>query len=217
MNNDLIIKTIFYHCKLEDKANLKLVNKMWYSNKDHIDPTEFLLNCLKYEKWDKYRQMYKYYGMDVDPTVCNNWAIRAASRQGHTEVVKLLLADPRVDPATWDNFAIIYASEYGHTDVIKLLLADPRVDPATDNNLPFRRASKNGHTEIVKLLLADPRVDPVTDDNCAIRMASSYGHAEVVKLLLADDRVNPAADDNYASENGRTDVVKLLLDYFSQK
>jgi hypothetical protein len=50
-----------------------------------------------------------------------------ASEKGHTDVVKLLLADSRVDPTADDNYAIKKASEKGHTDVVKLLLADPRV------------------------------------------------------------------------------------------
>ena len=45
-----------------------------------------------------------------------------ASENGHTEVVKLLLADPRVDPAAGNNWAIRFASENGHTEIVKLLL-----------------------------------------------------------------------------------------------
>ena len=33
----------------------------------------------------------------VDPSTSNNYAIGLASRKGHIEIVKLLLADPRVD------------------------------------------------------------------------------------------------------------------------
>ena len=39
----------------------------------------------------------------VNPSANNNFAIRWASRNGHTKVVKLLLADERVDPSANDN------------------------------------------------------------------------------------------------------------------
>ena len=48
------------------------------------------------------------------------------------------------------------------------------------------------------------------DDNYAIRMASENGHTEVVKLLLAAG-VDAKADGNYAirmaSDNGHVEVV----------
>jgi ankyrin repeat protein len=48
-----------------------------------------------------------------------------ASQNGHTEVVKLLLADKRVDPSSKNNFAIQFASRFGHTEIVKLL-SEPR-------------------------------------------------------------------------------------------
>ena len=56
--------------------------------------------------------------------------MRQASTNGHTEIVSLLLADPRVDPSADDNFAVRWASRYGRIEVVSLLLADPRFDPA---------------------------------------------------------------------------------------
>ena len=46
-----------------------------------------------------------------------NWA----SDKGHTEIVRLLLQDPRVNPADRNNKAIIWASENGHTKIVRLL------------------------------------------------------------------------------------------------
>jgi hypothetical protein len=119
----------------------------------------------------------------IDPSGDNNSAIRWASYNGHIEVVKLLLQDPRVDPSDGDNYAIRYASSNGYTEVVKLLLQDPRVDPSDRNNYAIQYASQYGHTEVVKTLLQDPRVDPSADNNYAIRWASYNGHTEVVKLL----------------------------------
>jgi len=66
----------------------------------------------------------------VDPSANRNEAIRWASVNGHSDVVKVLLADSRVDPAAYDNEAIRWASADGRTDVVKLLIADLRVDPS---------------------------------------------------------------------------------------
>ncbi|EPZ34081.1 hypothetical protein O9G_003161 [Rozella allomycis CSF55] len=67
-------------------------------------------------------------GVQTDPSADGNYAIRLAARNGHTEIVKYLLTDPRVDPSANGNYAIQWASSKGHADVVKLLLADSRVD-----------------------------------------------------------------------------------------
>ncbi|RKP18107.1 hypothetical protein ROZALSC1DRAFT_30161, partial [Rozella allomycis CSF55] len=66
-------------------------------------------------------------GVQPDPSADENYAIRVAARNGHTEIVKYLLTNPRVDPRANGNYAIQRASKYGHADVVKLLLADPRM------------------------------------------------------------------------------------------
>jgi len=43
-----------------------------------------------------------------------------SSENGDTEVVKILLADPRVSPQADDDFAIRWSSRYGHTEVVKI-------------------------------------------------------------------------------------------------
>ena len=110
-------------------------------------------------------------------------AIRFASMEGHIEVVRLLLQDPRVDPSVSNNEAILNAVSNGHTEIVRLLLQDPRVDPTDDNNWAIRDASELGHTEVVRLLLQDPRVDPSENNNYAIKAARTNGHEEIVQLL----------------------------------
>jgi ankyrin repeat protein len=147
----------------------------------------------------------------ADPTAVDNLAIQMASQKGHTEIVKLLLA-AGADPTGNDNYAIQYASRNGHTEIVKLLLK-ARADPTADNNSAIRYASENGHIEVVKLLLK-AGADPTLIDNYAIRLASQKGHTEVVKLLLKAG-ADPTANNNRAiqmtSENGHTEMVKLLL------
>jgi hypothetical protein len=141
--------------------------------------------------------------------------LAAASRNGRTAIVQLLLADSRVDPSVDEDDAIKLASARGHDSVVKLLLADPRVDPAADSSEAIRNASFNGHASVVELLLADPRVDPAADSNMAMRYAIFKDHSSVVKLLLADPRVDPSANHNEAIRNasagGHASVVELLL------
>ena len=129
-----------------------------------------------------------------------------ACQMGHIDIVRILLADPRVDPSDYDNFAIRKASQYGRFEVVKLLLADPRVDPTVYDNKAIRWASRYGRLEVVDLLLADSRVDPSDYDNKAIRWASANGHFEIVKLLLADPRVD-ASSAAYASLSDHSSVV----------
>ena len=119
-------------------------------------------------------------------------SLHSACSSGDTEVVRLLLADPRVDPTRTDNDGrtpLHYACYNGRHEVVRLLLADPRVDPARADNsgrTPLHRACSTGHHEIVRLLLADPRVDPTHTDNngwSPLHRARDNGHAEVVSLL----------------------------------
>ncbi len=150
-----------------------------------------------------------------DPSLDDNLAICWASRFGHTETLKLLLADSRVDPTVWDNLAIRWASRFGHTERVEVLLTDSRIDPTVKDNHAIRLASRFGHTETLKLLLTDSRVDPTVCDNEAIRFASHYGHTETLEVLLADSRVDPTAFDNeairWASANGHTETMEVLL------
>jgi Ankyrin repeats (3 copies) len=87
-----------------------------------------------------------------------NYAPRLAAIEGNTDIVRLLLADPRVDPSADMNYAIRWASELGRTEVVRMLLDDPRVDPSNWKQWAIRKASRNGHKEIVRLLLDLPMV-----------------------------------------------------------
>jgi hypothetical protein len=133
-------------------------------------------NISFYKKWYRYERW--------DPSCDDNFAIDSAAYNGHTEIVKLILADSRVDPSICNNWTIGIASSAGHTEVVKLLLADSRINPSADNNYAFRYASERGYIEVVKLLLADSRVNlSSVIINHSIRLAILNGHTEVVRLL----------------------------------
>jgi ankyrin repeat protein len=125
----------------------------------------------------------------VDPSAQDNCAIKWAARNGHTDVVRLLLGDSRVEPSANYNLAIRQAAQNGHTEVVELLLGDSRVDPSAQDNLAIQMAAYEGHTEVVRLLLGDSRVEPSAQNNLAIKQAAARGHTDVVELLLGDPRV----------------------------
>ncbi|KAJ3367217.1 hypothetical protein HDU91_001585 [Kappamyces sp. JEL0680] len=74
----------------------------------------------------------------LDPGDRDNFAVRAASLNGHAECVQQLLGHRLVDPCAEGNQALLWAMEKGHVHVIRLLLADDRV--ATTVPRPVRFA-----------------------------------------------------------------------------
>ena len=65
---------------------------------------------------------------DVVPYANLNAALRVSARNGHADIVKLLLdSDPRVDPSCGNQYPIRHALHNNHLPVVDLLLADPRV------------------------------------------------------------------------------------------
>jgi ankyrin repeat protein len=147
-----------------------------------------------------------------------------ASKNGHVEVVKLLLkkeADVNA-PDLSGGTPLHQASKNGHVEVIKLLLKKEADVNALNclGSTPLHRASGNRHVEVVKLLL-----DKEADVNAAnkegltpLHQASENGHVEVIKLLLDKEAdVNAANNEGstpltIASGNGHVEIVKLLLD-----
>ena len=118
----------------------------------------------------------------VDPSDGVDAAISSASEYGRTDVVKLLLQDPRVDPSAEDSNAIRWGSDKGHFTVVKLLLADARVNPSARNNAALICASEYGHFVVVKLLLQDSRVDP---SNLQVIMDLSFQHLKTDMQILS--------------------------------
>jgi ankyrin repeat protein len=80
-----------------------------------------------------------------------------ASKNGHTEVVKELLAakDIDVNQAFRGDTPLSVASYKGHTKVVKALLAAKNIDvnrASKYKGTPLDRATRNNHTEIIQLL-----------------------------------------------------------------
>lgn len=147
---------------------------------------------------------------DIDPSIHDNKVIHHAITNGHTEIVRLLLTDPRVDPTS--NNVVRIARENNYLDIVYLLVQDYRADPI-DKSTAILWATMNRHVGLVRLLLSDPLLD--LSDNEAIQYASYDGCIETVRILLEDGRLNPAINNNqaiiYATQKGHAEIVKLLL------
>jgi hypothetical protein len=102
-------------------------------------------------------------------------ALAAACREGHAEVVRLLLAHGAGTPSMED--AVI-----GHsTAVVDCLLHDGRADP----NPGLVLAARSGNRAMVDLLLSDART---TDVPAALFKATKHCHAHIVFALAIDAR-----------------------------
>ena len=62
------------------------------------------------------------------------------------------------------------------------------------NKIFIKNCSK---IETVRFLLRDSRVDPSAEDNYAIKWSSENGHTEIVKLLLESSKINNETKDFY--------------------
>jgi len=105
----------------------------------------------------------------------NNEPIQKACERGDVEIVKLLLAHPKVDPVCNTTDGKRYGSD--------------------ETNYCIRRAAKAGHIEVVKLLLKDKRVNPASRGNWALAQCLAKGDLEMCQLLLTDQTVRNSIFD----------------------
>jgi ankyrin repeat protein len=78
--------------------------------------------------------------------------IGLASKEGHLEIVKLLLKNSKPNPNEINNYAVGYASKNGHMEIVKLLLNNKKAK-LKNSDIMIKMASGNSHSEIVKILL----------------------------------------------------------------
>ncbi|KAI9348618.1 ankyrin repeat-containing domain protein [Obelidium mucronatum] len=155
----------------------------------------------------------------LNPAVNNNRLIQWSSRNGHYQVVKLLLSSypTLVDPSSVNDLALEAACSFGHVKIVKLLLTDPRVSPTCRNSAPLCFAADNGSAQVVQALLDDGRSNPAAYKNLPLRQAVKNNHIQVVQLLLNDERVDPGvgalqnAPIIEACQYGFVEITRLLL------
>ena len=151
----------------------------------------------------------------ADLSSCEGFALRAASHNGHTQVVQLLLSYPNADVSAHDHRSLRDAAGNGHERIVEMLLNHPSSCPSAADNDALVQAAANGHTGIVRMLLKCPDVDAQSRGNAAFIGACANGHLECVKLLLPV--CDPAARDNdaliCAAGNNHAAIVKVLLQH----
>lgn len=132
----------------EFKASLKQERTIVYKK---------LIECVRNNKPEDLKWLNNEYKLtDKDCRSNDNWALRLASQNGHTEIVKMLLEKGLTDEdcRSNNNWALRRASENCHTDIVRMLLENlTKEDCRSNNNYALRRASENGNTNIVKMLL----------------------------------------------------------------
>ncbi|KAJ3029080.1 UNVERIFIED_CONTAM: hypothetical protein HDU68_000207 [Siphonaria sp. JEL0065] len=152
----------------------------------------------------------------LDPSSLDNIAILQASRNSHSEIVRLLLTDSRVNPSVQRNKALVYAVSRGDLEIARLLLAAERVHPANVYENLILSAVQRQNVEMVRLLVEDGRIDPCDNGgSLAMHLCTDRGDVEILKVLLEDPRVDAGVDDQYALQlairRGHHDVVEVLL------
>lgn len=133
---------------------------------------------------------------------CGQTALNIAARNGHYDIVELLLG-------------LRYANAANEVKTVNVNHAD------RDGWTPLRSASWGGHTEVVKLLIQHPRIRIDLADKeqrTALRAAAWSGHEDILRALIT-----AGADVNSVDKQGRTsliaasymghyDIVEILLE-----
>ena len=141
-----------------------------------------------------------------------------AARQGHEDVVKLLLEQKHTQPDMPDKYhgrtALSWAAGSGHEGVVRLFLGRLFVNPGS-------MGRRWGAPQVMSVLFGMKYVNLDRPDNYGqtpLLQAAGNGHDGVVKLLLEREDVSPDKRDHFgqttlsqAAKNGRDRVVKLLL------
>jgi len=156
----------------------------------------------------------------------------AACQNGHAEVVRRLLAVPKIDPnlmASQDVTPFFIACQENKVEAVRAMLESSRVDVNSsqrDNVSPFFAACRRGNVAVIEALLREPRVrvnQARGDGATPLLMACSKERLEprdvqVIRMLLDDTRIDVTLADNrgctpffFACQNGSVEVVELLL------
>ncbi|KAG6481280.1 ankyrin repeat-containing protein ITN1-like [Zingiber officinale] len=154
-------------------------------------------------------------------------ALHVAAREGHKEIVQLLLDhDPDLIKTLGQSNVtpLITAVMRGHTEIVKLLLEQDvsLIEMSkTNGKSALHFAARQGHLQIVKALLEkDPQLARRTDKKgqTALHMAVKGTSCDVVKALVDADPAIVMLPDragntalHVATKKKRTEVVVTLL------
>jgi ankyrin repeat protein/energy-coupling factor transporter ATP-binding protein EcfA2 len=154
-------------------------------------------------------------------------ALIAASKNGHSDCVRTLLADKRTDPnmrGERGRTALSFACYGGHDEVVQTLLGRKDCgfnEEDESGSTALIWAAGSGRTETVNLLAQHPMIDINHRDKSGrtvVSWAAGDGMDEVLKTLLRVKWADPNLKDNegrsplsWAAGNGCTAAVRVLL------
>lgn len=156
-------------------------------------------------------------------------ALALAAREGHQEVVQLLLeAKAHTEtPAMNGETALHGAAETGHHEVVRQLLTAKAHIGATMNSeaTALHVAAVNGHLAVVQLLLdfGGDRDGATSSGITPLHLAAKEGHTEVARLFLesGDDKdkvtISGLTALHLAATGGHLEVMQLLLEAGADK
>ena len=144
-------------------------------------------------------------------------ALESASCQGHINIVKKILADPRSNPNPAYRRVYSYTqsnpNQPGLRTIGRLLRQDSRFDPSADNNALLIDAARNGYLDFVKKLVKIPSVINGPNITFAIEEAICWNRGEIVRLLLSRAKLTLYDINSIlecALEYERNNIIELI-------
>ena len=172
---------------------------------------------------------------DTEQDYLGNTPLIWASKNGHSELVELLLDQPLLDVNKLslnkdDGNALMVASYNGNTRIVNLLLRHAQInvnleDVAEGRTALFYATSKHNSPEnIIQQLLEVPHIDinkANKNGETALIHATFHGNAKIVEILLSHKNIDVNTADTTggktalftASRKDDLKVVWLLLDH----
>lgn len=147
----------------------------------------------------------------VNVHVDDDFALRWSARNGHYDVVKLLLCR-RANVHAMEDEALRFAAQNGHAEIVSLLL-EHNANVFSLNQAALIVAASRGHFDVVQLLLDKGGGDVHVQDDSALFWAAYGGYCDVVQMLL-DKGANIFAEKLFpmTASHGQLSVMKLLLE-----
>ena len=150
------------------------------------------------------------------PELYSDSPLIEASRAGHTEMVRLLLAknaDPNLQSPGAGSTALMFASLCGFKSVVRLLLAEgANVDAKTIfGSSALRCAKMNKHTAVTTILIDAGATEAAQRDQHLFEAAKA-GDAPRVQRFLRDDAQPDAYLDHCTGNSALMAALLALLD-----
>ena len=183
-----------------------------------IDP---IWTAAQYDHWEVVECLLS---RSRDPTQARDRALQSASRYGHLDLVKKIVAEglgasqPSTQSLTAerepDPFIVrvsqLTACKYGHLQVFRYL---DQFDVSSNWKENFYTACERGHTTIVQYLIDNGRVDWSNVKITGLRDACLHEHLETVEYMisLGVEQSTLGAVFSDCCRRGRVRVVQYLL------